>query len=831
MYSELFLFLLALGLTVGMPIATIWLAISHVRLKRQVADLSARLLEPTAAVSTTPETALSDPPETERPKPPPPLPQTRRKGAPRAFVFRNDQASALLAWLQANWFYVAAALSLALAGVFLVKYGVEHGLLPPLARVLGAAGLGAALIGAGEVLRRRAQVVVGAAFSGAGLVAIFAAGLAARQLYGLISPEGAFAAFLATAALGVLLGWTHGAFLSAIGLIGAGAAPFVTGAGGPPPAWLPLYFAGVAGAGLAIDAVKRSAWLSALALIVATSGAAVVCLADRSLWPEILIFGVVVFLMTALIPNLNLVPRQAGPMLFGPLHRQGPRGFAEFPTRLAGAGVAILIAAVAMTAHQAEIGFWLALATLAGGLAAVVVWFRKAPAFSDLALPILAGFPAVLAWHGHYGAEVFTALHDPLEDVTASPPMTLTLLTAIGLALTGLLAWRSEQEPGERVAWAALAASAAPATVGILALIWRPLDVLSANAWAAHALGVAAVFTVLAGLAFKRDGEARARVAIYALPAIAGVAYAASILTTKTPLTLAFAAIALAAAWLDRRFDIKPLSWIAQAAILAVGYRLFADPGIGWAMRADLWDMGVAYLGSAAIFAATGWAMKARQRTKGVGLADSAAIFYSALFACLLLYRMLEDKGGIETHWSAGLLALIWLGAAAVQGYRSTLGGPLAKLRLILAGAFALVGLTWTGLSASMLNPLFTAVVVGPPVADSLLVAYGLPGLLLAAAAMRPGWFGAPKGFETALAWLAAAPLALYVCLQTRRLWHGADIQLPGVLDGELYTYTVLMIAAGAALLFAAFKRRSAGLRRVGLAAVGLAIAKVFLVD
>jgi uncharacterized membrane protein len=48
-----------------------------------------------------------------------------------------------------------SAFSLALAGMFLVQYGIEAGLLPPVVRVMLALLFGAALIVAGEAIRRR----------------------------------------------------------------------------------------------------------------------------------------------------------------------------------------------------------------------------------------------------------------------------------------------------------------------------------------------------------------------------------------------------------------------------------------------------------------------------------------------------------------------------------------------------------------------------------------------------------------------------------------------------------------------------------------------------
>ena len=85
----------------------------------------------------------------------------------------------LFKWLSENWFYAVSAVSLALAGLFLVQYGMENGLLPPAARVASALGFGATLIGAGEYIRRRfgeaedsATAYLPSVFAGAGIVSL-----------------------------------------------------------------------------------------------------------------------------------------------------------------------------------------------------------------------------------------------------------------------------------------------------------------------------------------------------------------------------------------------------------------------------------------------------------------------------------------------------------------------------------------------------------------------------------------------------------------------------------------------------------------------------------
>ena len=97
------------------------------------------------------------------------------KKSPKSFVFKPEFRENIVNWFQKNWFFAVAAVSLALAGVFLVQYGVENGLLSPTLRVISAIVLGLILIAAGEYVRRKlgddeggSFALLPSAFSGAG---------------------------------------------------------------------------------------------------------------------------------------------------------------------------------------------------------------------------------------------------------------------------------------------------------------------------------------------------------------------------------------------------------------------------------------------------------------------------------------------------------------------------------------------------------------------------------------------------------------------------------------------------------------------------------------
>jgi uncharacterized membrane protein len=217
--------------------------------------------------------------------------------------------------------------------------------------------------------------------------------------------------------------------------------------------------------------------------------------------------------------------------------------------------------------------------------------------------------------------------------------------------------------------------------------------------------------------------------------------------------------------------------------------------------------------------------------------AESGLAAASALFVNLLLMRWIDAAFGGDTpvsHWSLALNALPWLVVMAVQLYRESLGGWMRWVRRGIAGVAGLIGFGGLLAAAGPANPLFGflgswGTVRGPLVADTLLVAYALPGILLLALFLRLDHV--PKILRLAFAVIGAAFCALYVGLEIRRFWQGDDLSVAGVSQPELYSYTVALLLVGAGLLYQAIARRSTLLRRVAMGVIGLTIAKVFLID
>ncbi|MEZ5778941.1 MAG: DUF2339 domain-containing protein [Paracoccaceae bacterium] len=863
----------------AIPIAVIMLLVSVSGLKRRVAELELDVgalgaglrnlqAQPRPPAAPADETSDQDAPEadleevaaakvpddahvesgpwTRGPDVPPEAPLLPERPA----ALRVRRASALGAWLKVNWVYAVSALSLALAGIFFVQYGIENGLLPPELRVMAAILFGGVLIGAGEWIRRRwgdregdSTAYLPSTFSGAGLVSIFAGIISARQLYGLIGPTPAFAGLFATAVLAIVLGWFYGPFLAAVGLVGATAAPFVVGGESEAPYWLYAYFALIAGIGLFVDTVRRWAWVSVLALALGYVGSGLLFLAteDGPGWFALALVGLA--FLAVCVPARGFMPDHAGAMNAEFLQGRG-KVRPIFPTLLAGAAVLATSGLLLVLPTDNGTESLLVFLCLAVLTVALTIWSGGARALSDLTLLPASAFLVRLGFEGAdnwpLAYEFWTQAIENRAPETAAP-MTVTLLLGLAAAMTLVAAWASGTAGRLKPFWAAGSALVAPVAALVLELFWAPSIVIGAYPWALHVIALAALMVAMAVVFARTDGEDRRRAAYATLSALSLIALALFLVTTKGALTVALGALVVAAAALDRRFRLPEMALFIQAAVIVLSWRLVVDPGLGWAVEdATLWETVLSYGGAAAAMAAGLWLLTGLERRSAKVFLESAFAADMALLANVLITRWLVAADPVEVwvlaHWALTLNALPWLVLMLVQLYRLKLGGAMRWVRWAIAVIAAAIG--FGGLVASVVpaNPLLGLsmggrewLVYGPPVIDTLFVAYALPGLLLLLAMTRLGHLG--RWLRWPLTGVGVALAALYIGLEIRRLWRGDDLSVPGVTQPELYSYTIALMVVGAALLYQAIARRSQTLRRVAMAVIALTIAKVFLID
>ena len=867
-----------LGLTLlAVPVAIVYLLISHARLKRRVAFLedearfgvvpkvpsAAEAMPDAPAVAkpdaeTEPEVAQSEPVTTPDESPaadtPNPWAAARRSAdavatpetrapevsadvPPKAYVFKPGLATRLTTWVMENWVVAIAALSLALAGVFLVQYGAENGLLTPFWRVMSAVALGIGLILIGERIRRRegdgdsgAHAFLPSAFSGAGLIALFAAALAARQLYGLIGPEATFGALLATSLLAVALGWFYGPLLTIIGILGATTAPFLVGGSSDQPQIYFYYFALIAFAGLLVDAMRRWAWVSVFALIFTHLAAGLIFFADAG-DVHYLAFGLMTMMGAVTLPMLRWWPMHEGSMVSQALVSNWREGkWPEFPTRVAAgafAGVCGITALVTMKdGGLAEA--WAVVATLCALFIATTIWFNRAPALSDLAALPPIGMICFLLWQGDTDASIARAFHAERLPESA-PPWDISIFTAIALVGALLAFWRSQSAPRFTMIWAGGAAVLAPAMLGTLEIFWQPSRILGANYWGLHVLAAAALMTLFCERAARADAPDKRRASVFLLSALSLIGFALMVMLGEIALTLALAAMVVLAALIDRWQNMPAMGWFMQAAAAVIAFRLIIEPGLPWAEGAPLPALFLGYGGTLALLAAGWLILLPLQRVAAKVVLESAIWTLGAVFVSLLLFRVLGAEP--DSHWGMALYGMVWVAAMGGQLYRAQIGGVLKWVRRGLASIFGLIGIGALAIAAVGFNPVLNRyeTVQGPLVFDSLLVAYLLPAMMLGVLAMKLSHVH--RLLRICFAALGGALGALYVACEIRRFWRGDVLAVPGTTQPELYSYTVAMLILSVALLFFAFARRSVTLRRVAMLGIALTIAKVFLID
>ena len=183
--------------------------------------------------------------------------------SPRGFGFEDMFGRRLPIW--------AGGITLIVAGVLLVKYSIDAGLLSPAVRIMLGLLFGTGLICAAELAWRQADRVrdprVQQALAGAGIATLYAVILAAAHFYELIGPATAFAGLAGVTALAMALSLRFGAASALLGLVGGMAAPALVDAGQPNVPLLSCYLALAVGGLCALSRKQRWMWLGVGALV------------------------------------------------------------------------------------------------------------------------------------------------------------------------------------------------------------------------------------------------------------------------------------------------------------------------------------------------------------------------------------------------------------------------------------------------------------------------------------------------------------------------------------------------------------------------------------
>ncbi|MEA2816323.1 MAG: hypothetical protein QOI93_4020 [Rhodospirillaceae bacterium] len=818
--DEVLLILLGIAWAIGTPILAIAALVRTSRLRSQNEKLAADL----AAIRRQMAEGAALPPPFEAPAAeiaPPPAPPFEPEPTPDEILPPPAPASApVLEPVKAGWeqrlgarvFLWIGAITLALAAVFLVRYSIEEGYLSPEVRVILAALFGFALIGGAERVRTRDERVA-QALAAAGVASLYGALFAAVALYEMISKVAAGGGAAALTAFAIGLSLRHGILVASLAFVGGFVSPAIIGSDPPNTPVLFGYLLAIAAGTLGVIRI-RGWWPLGWGV-----------LAGSAIWTALW--------MLSLAGGLHWVGlflvAVAGLFVWTTWRRMGE---SENPTADVSALVwaalgltgSLLVAVIIQDDGKQSAG-WLALAAHGAGLYMLARWTPRfqyvaalAPLLSIAALAFWWGTTRVpgtgwdadrFAWTtillgGFYAAAAFALLWN------AARPGFWAALSVAAALLHFLLGWYVLRGVATATPWGLISIGlAVPFLVGAERLVrWRETMTGATEALGFLAAGVVFFIAAAIPLELRREWIT--------------VAYA-----------IEFAAVAAIAARLDL-LAMRQLCWPLLAVVVVrfvlnpeiLKYPLGVTPIINWI----LWSYG---LSIAALI--VGLRFLRPTADERLVRATEAAVALLIFVLATLEVRSLFQPGSMATPdasfmerifyvlvWGAFALAALWMAR--------TRRDPVALWAWRASGTLALV--TVLVVQVFFANPIAQTVDIGRlPIANGLFLAYAVPAVM---AALARRWIDVePNRNVTLLVEAAASILAfVYVSLEVRHLFDpGFERAGFGATGLELYTYSIVWLIFGVALLAMGFLRGAAALRHAGMALVCVVVAKVFLID
>ena len=795
---------------------------------------------PTVAPPPEPIVAAPEPvPATPSAPPPPPPPEPVADApAPSPAPTEPEHVASFEEQFGTRWTVWIGGVALALGGVFLVKYSIEAGLIGPGLRIFLGALLAAALVAGGEWARRQEKLAglaglptahIPSILTAAGTTVAYATVYAAYALYGFLDSAFAFVLLGAVALATLAAALLHGAALAALGLVGAYVTPLLV-ASTEPNFWaLYIYLAVVTGAAFALARMRLWVWL------------AVTAIAFSLFW---LLPGIHFTRVDALAPHLfHVIAGYAvatamivSGLFYGPTATPN-----QIDPVSSGAISAYLFGALLLTLASHHDPAALTVFSLLTVATLAIAWRAEAATGAVAATAALAAI-VIIRWSLDVELAHLIAPAGPAGAASPQPwqaDISWHLALGFGFAVLfgalGFLAQGRSQCPAITIIWSA-SGIAVPLLI-LIALYYRIAGFERSIPFAGLTLLLAALFgwaTELLAKRAPRPGVA-ASGALYATGTVAALALALTFSLEKGWLTIALALMVPGIAWIAEQRPLPMLRWLAAIAAGLVVAR------IGWEPRIVGPDVGTTpifnwllygYGVPAVAFCYGGYLLRRRDDDQPCRMVESAAILFTVLTLFLEIrhymsggdiYRQVSGLGELALQVCAGLAVTIGL-----EHIRHRTGSIVHDIGALMIAALTLAGIV-LGLGI-IHNPLFTGEAVGGPFFNLVLLGYGIPAVLAIVLALQTRGIR-PDGYRVIAAATAVILMLAYLTLQVTRAYRGPVLSAVSLSDAEQYTYSVVWLAYGVALLLFGILLRSEPARIASAIVIMLTVGKVFLVD
>jgi uncharacterized membrane protein len=718
--------------------------------------------------------------------------------------------------------------ALVLAGVFLVKWSIDSGLLTETVRVVLGGVFGGVMIAAASWIRTRRianGVRIAQALSGAGIAVLYVSLYAATSLYGLLSPTVGFVGLAGVTAMAVALSVLHGPPIALFALVGGFLTPALVETETPSAPGLFIYLSLLVAGLMAVVRAKAWEWLAWPMLVGSFLWVGLWLLdpyaSGDAIWIALFLAVMATSVVVALSKDDGVVER--------PL--SGKRSSLRIAALVLG------LVAMGLTVNRADFGVseWALFGLLSAG--SIALAYFKPQHYAPVPW-VSAIVSALLIW-----------LWTPQE--LSSLFIVLVIFAALHVASGYLLLWRSPRPD----LWAALAGVSAIGffVIGYFRLRYAAFLMPLPFAWGLSAMilgaaAIAATREVMRKLPLE-GAPKNYSIAAFAATATAFVSIGLGIELERDFLPVAFAAEVLALAWIMTRIAVPGLRQIA--IVVAIVFAILLAPQLLLLLQLAIFsithlDAGlhetppiVAWplfqLGVPALF--FGGASVLLRRTNddmAVRCFEAGAVALLGLMAYYLtrhLFHVPEDVLFVVGSFSERAVTtnVLYVFSLATLWVGRSYGRPA-----VVWSAFVVLGIAlFRTVVFDLLrdNPLFSTQDVGTlPIFNALLLAYVLP-ILWIEAGIRVAKEKLPDAWVDWLQRLAAFLGFVAVTFETRHFFHPLDMSEPGLAGAEVYAYSIVWLAMALGVLFLGTLIKSRALRIASLALMVLTVSKVFLYD
>lgn len=737
------------------------------------------------------------------------------------------------------WAVWVGGIALALGAVFLVKYSIEQGLLSPAVRILLGLAFSTLLVGLGEWSRRRGEAFSFAKFDKANIPAIltaagtmgaFATIYAAYELYQMLPPLVAFIALGIVAIATTFAALLHGPLLGALGILASFLAPMLVSTDNPSIPGLGTYILGVSASGFVVGRLRLWKWLAVL----------VAC--------GMVIYGFILHFMANDVDRLAvalyvvLAWSGAAYVFFISLYQRGAIKCEKIGKTATALLSALLLLVLGSTLLYKADAFSVVLL-----LAAVVGPFLLAYFYSASRAHVYSAMAIVTV--GYLGWSIdFSSVLNIMGPVDAEAMLTnfkvrdkLSMFTWVGVLLAVAAAaigfWGALRSSSR----AALSIGGAFLPILLFCVAYVRIEVF-ASSWSFSfiALVMFASFLFLSNIIFNNmldnlTGRDEASAA-YSVAAFVALALALSLVLEKAALTIALAMLVPAIAYVYYK---RPLPALRPLTLFASGLwigRVLWEPAIAADQLGTTpifnwltYGYGIPTLG----FALATWMIGRSGRDRWLEAME--AVTLASLVATLGLVGLHAIDPSqlftpIDTLEESALMTIVGAGVAlGLLRIRRTNTSFILRHAVTVLGYLGML-MAALGLLV-VFNPWVDRQVIGTGIFfNKLLFAYVVTGLLFLAL----GWYSRNKRhkyYSNGAIIVGALLLAAWVNLTIRHIFHPEGLHWGPTYESELYTYSIVWLVIGIALLAAGIIARTKALRIVSVGIVVLVVAKVFLID